>query len=105
MAAVPAIPAAPAAAGARITTAERAAAERLGRMFCHIATHKALPLGPWAIPTDPRRTTHATLLAALIPIHGSDDERFRRLGRARYVALGELYRRDYVAIMPKLEAA
>lgn len=87
------------------TREQRAAAERLGAMFLRATAsgrsldREALPIGPGAGSLRPE------VRAALGHVHGSDDTRYSRLGRAGYKPPFALYKADYDAVVPLLGVA
>ena len=87
------------------TPAQRAAAERLGAVYLHIAASRDMPLGAWAIPSEATTSMRPSLMAALSAVHGTDNEQARRRRRPDYESKRMLYTNDYSAVMPRVGRA
>ena len=87
------------------SSAERAAAGRLGAIYLELARRRATPLGPWAIAPEKARNSviHGPFTAVLGMVYGTDTERARKPGV--YQSRFELYKKDYDTVVPKLLAS
>src|SRR5262249_50065133 len=80
---------------------EKQAAERLGAVYLELARRRQTPLGTWAvIPVTGYGQNFAPFYEVLGVIYGSDSERERKYGRAKYLSRVALYKRDCDLVIP-----